>query len=134
MVQWTGDRLLIWGIPVTEWISTKAAADYTGYSEGDIGYLLRNGKVEGRRFGRDWFTIKEALDRYLATNPRPGPKPKDKHCGGCRKRALEFGATTTYGRCRLLAPTCSRSLNQAMRFSILSDSVAKCVGESGRGV
>jgi len=58
---------------VAEWISVKKAAEYTGYSEGHIRYLLINGLVEGRKFGRDWFTTKEALDRYLATKPRPGP-------------------------------------------------------------
>ena len=57
-----------------EWISTKEAAEYTGYSQGHICYLLANGLVKGRKFGRDWFTTKKALDAYLATNPRPGPK------------------------------------------------------------
>ena len=61
-----------------EWISTKEAAEYTGYSESNIRYLLREGKVKGRKFGRDWFTTEEALREYIATNPRPGPKPKGK--------------------------------------------------------
>jgi excisionase family DNA binding protein len=59
---------------VAEWISAKEAAKYTGYTPRHICYLLANGLVEGRKFGRDWFTTKEALDRYLATNPRPGPR------------------------------------------------------------
>ena len=62
---------------MAEWISTKEAAEYTGYSQGHICYLLANGLVEGRKFGRDWFTTKEALDRYLATNPRPGPTKQE---------------------------------------------------------
>ena len=57
-----------------EWISTKDAAEYTGYARGHICYLLANGLLKGRRFGRDWFTTKKAIDEYLATNPRPGPK------------------------------------------------------------
>ena len=61
---------------MSEWISVKEAAEYTGYSGGHIRHLLINRLVEGRKFGRDWFTTKEALDRYLATNPRPGPKKK----------------------------------------------------------
>jgi excisionase family DNA binding protein len=61
---------------LSEWISVKEAADYTGYNERHIRYLLTNGLAEGRKFGRDWFTTKEALDKYLATNPRPGPKSK----------------------------------------------------------
>ena len=59
---------------MAEWISTKEAAEYTGYTPRYICYLLAKGLVEGRRFGRDWFTTKKALDEYLATNPRPGPK------------------------------------------------------------
>ena len=59
-----------------EWISAKEAAEYTGYTRRHIRYLLANGLVEGQRFGRDWFTTKEALDKYLANNPRPGPKKK----------------------------------------------------------
>ena len=60
-----------------EWMSTKEAAEYTGYSPSNLRYLLRQGKIEGRKLGRDWFTTKESLDAYLASNPRPGPK-KDK--------------------------------------------------------
>ena len=63
-------------MPVIEWISTKEAAEYSGYSDGHIRHLLIHGLVEGRKFGRDWFTTKEALDKYLATNPRPGPKKR----------------------------------------------------------
>jgi excisionase family DNA binding protein len=57
-----------------EWISSREAAEYTGYSQGHICYLLAKGLVKGRKFGRDWFTTQEALDEYLATGPRPGPK------------------------------------------------------------
>ena len=63
--------------PLPEWISTREAAEYTGYSRGHICYLLSHGLVEGRKFGRDWFTTKEALDEYLATDPRPGPNKED---------------------------------------------------------
>jgi len=72
---------------VTEWISTKEAAEYTGYCEAHLRYLLRKGRVDGRKFGRDWFTTKEALQEYIATNPRPGPKPKDKE--GIEKRGCQ---------------------------------------------
>ena len=55
-------------------MSSKEAAEYAGYTPRHICLLLANGTLEGRKFGRDWFTTKEALDKYLATNPRPGPK------------------------------------------------------------
>ena len=59
-----------------DWISVRKAANYTGYSTGHLRHLLINGFLEGQKFGRDWFTTKEALDKYLATNPRPGPKKR----------------------------------------------------------
>lgn len=61
---------------MSEWISMKEAAEYTGYTPRHIRRLLRDGLVKGQRLGRDWFTTKQALDEYLATNPRPGPEPK----------------------------------------------------------
>ena len=75
MVQCVRLRLLT-EVFVAEWILVKEAAEYTGYSEGHLRHLLINGLVEGRKFGRDWFTTKEALDRYLATKPRPGPQKR----------------------------------------------------------
>ena len=57
-----------------EWISVKEAAAYTGYTTRHIRHLLTGGLVKGQKFGRDWFTTKEHLDDYLASNPRPGPK------------------------------------------------------------
>ena len=62
---------------MSEWISVKEAAELTGYTDGHLRYLLGKGLVEGRKFGRDWFTTREALQKYLATNPRPGPKPEN---------------------------------------------------------
>jgi excisionase family DNA binding protein len=61
---------------MSEWISVKEAAKYTGYTPAHVRLLLRTGAVKGQRFGRDWFTTINALDDYLATNPRPGPTPK----------------------------------------------------------
>ena len=61
---------------MSEWISVKEAAEYTGYTPAHVRYLLRSGTLKGQRFGRDWFTTKKELNEYLATNPRPGPTPK----------------------------------------------------------
>jgi excisionase family DNA binding protein len=61
---------------MADWMSAKEAAKYTGYTPRYICYLLANGLLEGRKLGRDWFTTQEALDRYLASDPRPGPKKR----------------------------------------------------------
>ena len=47
------------GGPLSEWISVKEAAEYTGYTPSHIRLLLRKGLVKGQRFGRDWFTTKK---------------------------------------------------------------------------
>lgn len=61
---------------MSDWISVNQAAEYTGYTPSHIRLLLRTDQIKGRKFGRDWFTTKQALDEYLATNPKPGPAPK----------------------------------------------------------
>ena len=61
---------------MSEWISVKEAAEYTGYAPPAHPPPSQQGLVKGQRFGRDWFTTKKALDEYLATDPRPGPDPK----------------------------------------------------------
>lgn len=55
-------------IPVTQ------AAPLAQLSASHLRYLVRTGKVVGRKLGRDWFTSKAALDAYLATERKPGPK------------------------------------------------------------
>ena len=63
-------------MPNGGYITLIEASEISGYDPGHLRRLLLSGKLEGRKFGRDWFTTVEALERYRATNPRPGPKPK----------------------------------------------------------
>lgn len=63
-------------MPREHLLSTKQAAEYTGLSISHIQYLLREDKLEGQRVGKIWITSTEALDKYLQSNPRPGPKKK----------------------------------------------------------
>lgn len=57
-------------------LSTREAAEYAGLSVSHIQYLLRENKLEGQQVGKVWVTTKEALDVYLESKPRPGPKRK----------------------------------------------------------
>ena len=59
-----------------KYLSLAQAAEISGYSAGHLRYLVRTGRLEGLKLGRDWFTTAEALERYQATDPRPGRKPK----------------------------------------------------------
>ena len=59
-----------------ELITLKQAAKLSGLSYSHIRYLVRTGKIEARKLGRDWFTTEQAVNEYLAQDRRPGPKPQ----------------------------------------------------------
>lgn len=48
-----------------EYISLKRASEFSGYHPDYLSYLLRKGKIKGKRIGRDWFTTRAALQNYL---------------------------------------------------------------------
>lgn len=58
-------------------ISTKKAAELTGFEMAYIRQLLLRGKLNGRKFGRDWQVSQASVDKYLATRKRRGRPPKD---------------------------------------------------------
>jgi len=56
-------------------LSTQEASQISGLSLNHLAYLLRQGKLEGRRFGqRMWMIYADSLERYLATPHKSGPK------------------------------------------------------------
>jgi hypothetical protein len=55
-------------------ISVEVASKHSGLAEGHIRYLLQRKKLSGVKLGRDWWTTLEAVDLYLKTERRPGPK------------------------------------------------------------
>jgi len=46
-------------------ISLKQASKISGYHPDYLSYLIRKGKIEGKKIGRDWFTTEEAVKNYL---------------------------------------------------------------------
>ena len=50
-----------------ELISLKEASKISGYHPDYLSYLIRKGKIEGKRIGRDWFTTEKAIRTYLST-------------------------------------------------------------------
>lgn len=50
-----------------ELISLKKASEISGYHPDYLSYLIRKGRIRGRRVGRDWFTTEEAVKNYLST-------------------------------------------------------------------
>jgi excisionase family DNA binding protein len=58
-------------------ISLAEAAELSGLSQGHLRLLVSRGKIWGTKIGRNWVTTETAVKEYLATERRPGPKPKD---------------------------------------------------------
>ncbi len=61
---------------IDDLISSKEAAAISGLSQGHLGLLIRSGVIWGKKIGRNWVTSKQVLENYLATQPKPGPKPR----------------------------------------------------------
>lgn len=59
-----------------ELISLSEAAEFSGLSPGYLRILVRNGKLEGKKVGRNWVTTAQAVREYLARDRRRGPKRK----------------------------------------------------------
>lgn len=55
-------------------ITTKQAAERTGYTSDHISLLLRRKLVNGEKIGRDWLIDESSLIRYVKGKPKPGPK------------------------------------------------------------
>lgn len=63
-----------------EWITTAEATELSGYDREYIRRLMRNKKVNARKFGTIWQINRESLLQYLkdsksTTDQRRGPKP-----------------------------------------------------------
>jgi excisionase family DNA binding protein len=61
--------------PTRREITTQEASQISGLSLNHLAYLLRQGKLEGRRFGqRMWVIYADSLEQYLSTPHKSGPK------------------------------------------------------------
>ncbi len=60
-----------------QWITVAEAAEQSGYSERTIQRLLEDGKIEGWKPSRDWFTTLDAVMEYKRKVKMGRPK-KDK--------------------------------------------------------
>jgi excisionase family DNA binding protein len=59
-----------------ELLTTKQAAELYSYSNDHLSLLLRKGVLKGKKIGRDWFTTRAEIEKYLRTNPKPGPSKR----------------------------------------------------------
>lgn len=55
-------------------ISVRQASEMSGFQTSHIRNLLVTKRMLGIKLGRDWWTTREAVEAYLQTERRPGPK------------------------------------------------------------
>ena len=58
-----------------EEISVGDAAIKYDLTPSQITKLVRAGKIQGRKFGRDWVLPLASVEAYQRSNPRPGRPP-----------------------------------------------------------
>ena len=67
-----------------EYVTTIEAEQISGLRRNYLTLLLRQGKLEGFRPSRDWFIYTDSLERFLASDRKPGPRQ-----GSRRKKAIQ---------------------------------------------
>ena len=65
------------GLNPAEWITTKEAAKLTGYSSVTLRQFAREGRIKGRKWGRDWFLEKASVLAYAKEMKRLGSAKHD---------------------------------------------------------
>ncbi|MCB0128059.1 MAG: hypothetical protein KDE58_37600 [Caldilineaceae bacterium] len=55
-------------------ISVQQAADASGFQPSHIRNLLVTQRLLGIKLGRDWWTTRDAVEMYVQSERRPGPK------------------------------------------------------------
>jgi len=58
-------------------ITLSEAAGLCGLSPDHLRRLVRQGDLWGKKIGRNWVTTKKAIEKYLVSYRKPGPKPKN---------------------------------------------------------
>jgi len=57
-----------------EWITTREAADMTGYNARHIGRLIRSGRIEARKWGTLWQVRRASMLAYAKQIAKMGAK------------------------------------------------------------
>ena len=73
----------------TEWITTKEAAELTGYFVTHVRHLIRKGHIKGQKFGRDWMVDRDSVLAYAKEMEQLGEAKYDPWRTGSRKRKPE---------------------------------------------
>jgi len=64
-----------------DWLTVNEAVKLSGYNADHLRELIRDGKIEARKFSIVWMVSRESLSSYLkkvqARGEKRGPKPKN---------------------------------------------------------
>jgi excisionase family DNA binding protein len=64
-------------LKASELITLKEAAEYSGFSYRYLVNLAGKGRLEAVKKGMQWFTTREAVDRYIASRKKRGAYRED---------------------------------------------------------
>jgi len=70
----------------TEWVTTAEAAELTGYSPVTLRQFVREGRINGRKRGRDWFLDRKSVLAYAEEMKRLGTAKHDPRRTGIRRK------------------------------------------------
>jgi excisionase family DNA binding protein len=73
----------------SEWLTTKEAAELSGYDASYVRLLVRRGKVEGRKFGKAWMVNRQSVCEYAEKMKDLGPSKHDPRRIGVRQAKEE---------------------------------------------
>jgi excisionase family DNA binding protein len=69
-----------------EWLTTAEAAELAGYHVKYVRRLVKDGKIAGRKRGRDWWVDKQSVLAYVREMERLGTAKHDPWRTGTRQR------------------------------------------------
>jgi excisionase family DNA binding protein len=74
-----------------DWITTKEAAELTGYNASYFRTLAGKGRIRARKLGRDWILDKAEVIAYAEEMQRLGHSKHDPWRTGARQRTSDDG-------------------------------------------
>lgn len=60
---------------LTQYVTTKQAAEMLGVVTEHVNHLLLARKIAGKKFGRSWMVYKPSIEKYLETKSSSGRPP-----------------------------------------------------------
>jgi excisionase family DNA binding protein len=74
-----------------EWITTSEAAKLTGYASAYFRQLIKRGRLQAQKHGRDWFLDRAEVLAYAEKMERLGSKKYDPWRAGARNKTNGAG-------------------------------------------